>query len=239
MDFWRCLRRDRGRWDERNQVILEKIKSIRPKRMLDVGCGCGRFTVQIAPFCEEITAIDASEVWLKQAEHELKLSNVTFFHMDARNLSLPDKSFDAVMSRASLHHIDRWQTALDHMLRVSREWVLIEEPFDDLRSESRKNTYDVQQFFLELQNEIGYAHFNHIDPSAIQRHLEAKGLSVETQIKRSENRLDFNDYFGPIEVFAQKSQRREQWLERYAKLKDEYAHRDFIEPDTALFTVHL
>ncbi|HLE12978.1 MAG: hypothetical protein A2504_17810 [Bdellovibrionales bacterium RIFOXYD12_FULL_39_22] len=220
-------------------MILNRIASIKPHHLLDVGCGCGNFTAQIAPYCKFITAIDTSDVWLKRAQNEQKLSNVKFEKMDAQDISFQGKTFDVVISRATLHHVNRWQQAIDHMLRVSKNRVLIEEPFDDLRSESRKNTYDVQQFFLELQNEIGYSHFNHIEPKLVSEYLKNKGVQFEMEIKKSDDQLDFNDHFGPFDSFVQKSSRKEEWIERYSRLKEKYAAKEFTAPDTILFSIFL
>lgn len=218
-------------------MLLDHLIKIKPQNLLDVGCGCGNFTSKIAPHCKKIHAIDTSEVWIQRAQNEQRISNVHFELMNAKNITFPDNSFDVVISRSTLHHIDDWKKVIDHMLRVSQNLILIEEPFDDLRSISRQNTYDVQQFFLELQNEIGYSHYNHIQPHEISAYLNSKNISFETKIKLSDEQIDFYDYFGPFDVFIQKSSRKEEWIERYEKLKKQYADKEFTGPDTILYII--
>lgn len=51
-------------------MILEKLQSIMPQRLLDIGCGCGDFTKEISPYCKQITGIDKYEVIVERARNQ-------------------------------------------------------------------------------------------------------------------------------------------------------------------------
>jgi tRNA (uracil-5-)-methyltransferase TRM9 len=72
-------------------------------RVLDIGCGNGRFYPLLAERNVDYTGIDNS-VGLLAIAHE-QHPFVTFMHGDATKLPFPDRSFDTVFSFAVLHHI--------------------------------------------------------------------------------------------------------------------------------------
>lgn len=80
------------------------------KRILDIGCGNGIATVELARFAEHVVGIDISPETVKIAEqHSKRLgfeSRTTFTVMDAENLTFAPGSFDIVSVRGVLHHLD-------------------------------------------------------------------------------------------------------------------------------------
>jgi SAM-dependent methyltransferase len=65
-----------------------------PARVLDLGCGAGRTTIDLAQRGYEMVAIDLADRLLDEAlRHAPELD---FRHMDATDLAFPDASFDAV-----------------------------------------------------------------------------------------------------------------------------------------------
>ncbi|MHB8156317.1 MAG: class I SAM-dependent methyltransferase [Desulfocucumaceae bacterium] len=213
-------------------MLIKHIKKIKPENVLDVGCGCGSFTVKIAPYCKHITAIDSSQPLIDRCKKENQLPNVDFVRMDAGNIEYPDNSFDLVLERASLHHILEWRAVLDEMTRFSSKDVCIEEPIDDPRNEEKRNTIAAQDLFLELQKEIGYPHYKHHAPEALLEYFTLRGMEYESQIVMSDQSIEFVEYFAQFELFAEKSQRKEYWLERLAGLKNELKGGKLSENDT-------
>jgi SAM-dependent methyltransferase len=217
-------------------MLLEKIKELSPKKALDIGCGCGSFTASFAPYCGEVTAIDHSPGLIERCMREHALPNVTYRCVDARRLKLPDKGFDLVCERASLHHIKEWKQALDEMARVSSRHVLLEEPVDDPRSLAKRNTIAAHQFFLEVQEEAGYPHFAHLQPVELEQRLHAMGLDFTIEFARSDNPVDIEEYFEPFERFAGVTARKEYWMTRLFQFKRSVAGAGLVESDT-LFVV--
>jgi len=82
--------------------LLYLLEAKPNEQILDIGCGTGHLTAQIAATGARVTGIDRSPEMIEQARAAYPA--ITFELMDARELSFPDK-FDAVFSNAVLHWI--------------------------------------------------------------------------------------------------------------------------------------
>lgn len=96
-------------YDEKHAFVWEKAKGVvellapRPgERILDVGCGTGHLTAEIAATGAIVTGVDRSPEMI--AEAKAKHPGIEFGVRDARELSF-DRQFDAVFSNAALHWI--------------------------------------------------------------------------------------------------------------------------------------
>ena len=86
------------------QVFKDKLFALsgNDKRVLDVGCADGRFTLSIASYFQNITAIDLSTGMLEAArklQQEKAVKNVNFEEQNAKKTTFPDGAFDLVYSR--------------------------------------------------------------------------------------------------------------------------------------------
>jgi SAM-dependent methyltransferase len=212
-------------------LILKRITSLKPVNVLDVGCGCGGFTVQLSPFCGRITAIDFSLALIDRCKRENQKTNIDYMCMDGRSIDFPDGSFDLVLERTSLHHILEWEKALEEMIRVSSKYILVQEPMDDPRSEEKRNTIRAQELLLELQREVGYPHFKYIPLSSLIAHMQKRDVSIETSVTRRDEPLDFDEYFSSFGDFAEKSSRKEYWLKRLQSLRQKLDGRMLCKED--------
>ena len=90
------------------------------KNVLDLGCGGGHVTYQIAPFAEQVTAYDITpemvDLVVNQSQ-EKGLNNVVGQVGGAESLHFQDESFDCVISRYSAHH---WQSVTQAMREIHR-----------------------------------------------------------------------------------------------------------------------
>ena len=195
-------------------MLIKKIQSIKPKNVLDIGCGCGEFTKEISTYCSHITAIDSSERLIERCKKENNMANIEYMCMDGRNTGFPDKSFDCVVERATLHHMTGWDKAIDEMLRLSNKYVLITEPIDDERSTEKRNLNEAQDLFLELQHEAGFEHYNHIKKEALQEYFKSYKLKYECMLEKYDDIIEFDKYFCMYEHFAEKTSRKDYWLNR-------------------------
>lgn len=71
--------------------------------VLDVGCGIGRPTIELASFCKKIIGIDSDKRMLEKAKERGKShKNLEFHQMDALSLQFPAAYFDVTYSTFNL-----------------------------------------------------------------------------------------------------------------------------------------
>ncbi|MCL2671284.1 MAG: GNAT family N-acetyltransferase [Clostridiales bacterium] len=86
--------------------ILSRALALRPRRVLDLGCGTGRLTKVLYDAGIEITGVDFSENMIAVAKS--KMPSARFFLHDIRNGFPPEieqERFDCVISTYSSHHL--------------------------------------------------------------------------------------------------------------------------------------
>jgi SAM-dependent methyltransferase len=118
----------------RNDIALPDLGSA---RVLDAGCGGGRYSVAWHLLgAREVVGVDLSEPGLADARARvaaMKLDGVTFQRADVVELPLSSDSFDIVFSNGVLHHTRDWQRGIRNLVRVLKPgglgWLyLIENP---------------------------------------------------------------------------------------------------------------
>ncbi|CAO3595502.1 unnamed protein product [Absidia cylindrospora] len=89
-------------------TILAKLNAQSHERILDLGCGSGELTNDLAGQCAQVVGIDASENMINKAIHIQQHKNTEYHVVDGQDLSswlisenIPP--FDAVFSSAALH----------------------------------------------------------------------------------------------------------------------------------------
>lgn len=178
-------------------IIAEKVKKM---AILDVGCGRGRLTFNIAPYAKKIVGIDLSKKEVDAAKKYAavnNISNVEFIHGDAEkvdylsltneldmvvsNLCMSDliikRSYDALQKRRLLiftaFHIDQWKETK----QIS--------PF----------SYD-EDYIKMVLNHIGF---------------EIEHITVEKDIIRFKNLKDALDFFQKNKKLMEKFKTDERW----------------------------
>ena len=94
-----------GIWGRRVALFRDLLKGP-DMRVLEIGCGTGLFTAELAATGQHITAIDISPELLVQARKRVAAGNVVFAVENAYATSFPDACFDAIVGSSSLHHLD-------------------------------------------------------------------------------------------------------------------------------------
>ena len=87
------------------------------ERILDVGCGTGQLTAEIAHLGAEVMGIDASPEMVATARQNF--SQLRFEVADVTGLSF-DSEFDAVVSNAALHWVRDRQAAIASIARAMK-----------------------------------------------------------------------------------------------------------------------
>lgn len=94
------------------------LEWLRGRTVLDAGCGMGRHARQIAPFAEEVIALDFSEAIDEAARNVADQANVHCVQADLTELPVADEAFDFVFSMGVLHHLDDTDGALRGLVRA-------------------------------------------------------------------------------------------------------------------------
>lgn len=91
--------------------------SPRPRRVLDLGCGSGRWDVPVAPRVEELVLADASDAALAVAKRNVGAANVSFVQCTPDTLPFSDGYFDLIFSLGVLHHLPDTAAAISSLQR--------------------------------------------------------------------------------------------------------------------------
>ncbi|SHN77108.1 class I SAM-dependent methyltransferase [Chitinophaga sp. CF418] len=97
---------------EYGNSLIEWLQPKEGESILDLGCGTGELTSQIAASGAKVTGLDASSSMIASAQEHYP--DITFKVGDATNFSLPE-TFDAVFTNATLHWIRQQEKALDRI----------------------------------------------------------------------------------------------------------------------------
>lgn len=112
----------RGRWiGETEFRLVSRLLGLRSgETILDVGCGSGYFTRRFAENThgENVTGLDADSSMLAFARK--RDSRQHYVEGDAQALPFPNRSFDDVISVATLCFVENERLALAEILRVTR-----------------------------------------------------------------------------------------------------------------------
>jgi len=95
-------------------------------KALDVGCGDGFFTKLLADIQSEVTGIDNSDAYLREARENIgNIGNIRFVRGDVDELPIGDNSVDLVWSAHSMHSYPDVKKALREFRRVLRPGGLL------------------------------------------------------------------------------------------------------------------
>jgi trans-aconitate methyltransferase len=97
--------------------LLELLEAKASEHILDLGCGTGHLTSQIAATGARVVGIDKSPEMIQQARE--KYPALRFEVMDAREIPFPEQ-FDAVFSNATLHWITEPERVITGIAKVLR-----------------------------------------------------------------------------------------------------------------------
>ncbi|WP_156727712.1 methyltransferase domain-containing protein [Streptomyces apocyni] len=96
---------DEGFTQAERDFVLSKVRA--GQKVLDMGCGTGRFTVPMAEAGVQVTGLDISRAMLDVTEAKLSARGLSgdLYEGDMAHLPFEDNSFDVVTSMLALMHI--------------------------------------------------------------------------------------------------------------------------------------
>jgi len=105
------------RWARRVKMLSSHLKP--GMTVLELGCGSGSFTRELARSGADVIAIDVSPELLEIARANCSAPNVRYEIQNAYSLSYPEARFDSVVGSSVLHHLEI-KEALCDVYRVLR-----------------------------------------------------------------------------------------------------------------------
>lgn len=110
--------------------VLNNIKHIKPKNVLEIGCGPGFNSFEFAKNTELLVAFDISQNIriANKYKDQAKIGNIEFLLCDARYMPFRDNSFDLVYAGQVLEHIPNVEKAIEEIWRVSGKYSLVDVP---------------------------------------------------------------------------------------------------------------
>ena len=92
---------------EKYERTLQALEGRRFDKALEAGCSIGVFTAMLAPYCDELLAVDASEKAIALARE--RLAGTPDVRVERRTLpeETPDGPFDLVVVSEILYYLDR------------------------------------------------------------------------------------------------------------------------------------
>ena len=124
------------------EAVLRALDPAEDRRVLEIACGTGRFTVLLAERGADVVGLDISSAMMAQGREKARQSGVTdrveFMRGDAARLPFPDDHFDAVFAMRFFHLADTPAKFLAEMCRVSKERVF----FDTFNDRSARVIYN-------------------------------------------------------------------------------------------------
>ena len=117
----------RIRWARRVKMLSSHLKP--GMTVLELGCGTGSFTRELARSGADVVAIDVSPELLEMAKANCSAPNVQYQIQNAYALTYSEGTFDSVVGSSVLHHLEI-EAALRKIYRVlkPRGTILLTEP---------------------------------------------------------------------------------------------------------------
>lgn len=160
-------------------LMVEAVRSRPEAVVLDMGCGGGHVSFQVAPHVAKVVAYDLSAEMLAVVAAEAGrrgLGNVVTQQGAAQTLPCPDASFDVVITRYSCHHWQDMAAGLKQMRRVLKPGGIA--LFMDVLSPG-KPLLDTWLQSIELLRDP--SHVRNASPAQWRRLLAEAGFSITAE----------------------------------------------------------
>lgn len=96
------------------QLVFKHLDPVKGQKLLDIGCGTGQYSIELARVGLEVTGIDSSEHMLAYAQkksQELKL-NARFIEVDSQEFDYEKSYYDKVICVLALEYFTNPQKVL-------------------------------------------------------------------------------------------------------------------------------
>lgn len=135
-------------------AMTELVPDVEGKRVLDAGCGCGRYAEWLLDEGADVVALDASEEMVERARERVgDRANVYRADMERSLDVADDDEFDGVVSGLSLHYVEDWRQVFAEFARVLRPGGFLafstHHPLDDYVVAEDVSYFEIEQERME------------------------------------------------------------------------------------------
>lgn len=188
------------------EEFLDKVESSIPLKdavVLEIGCGWGSRSFEIAKRCASLVAIDPSEEALGHAVELHSAKNIEYKKGSGEKLEFADKSFDIVMFTLSLHHvpIPEMAAAIEEAIRVTKSggcivflepagkgtFFIAERTFDACDGDERK---EIAMAYYSILNCKGYTEVAEIFDETVFRFDSTQDFIESLGVKKGVENLE-------------------------------------------------
>lgn len=165
-------------WNEHFARYAFAARLARGRRVLEVACGAGYGSAELAHLARHVTATDVAEEAVEYAREHYQLPNLTFETAPATALPYPDASFDLVVAFEVIEHLTDHRALLSEARRLLAPGgqLVVSTPnrvyYEETRRLSGPNPFHTHEFdYREFHAELS-AFFPHV-AFFLQNHTEA------------------------------------------------------------------
>lgn len=182
-------------WAEHLARYAYASRFAKDAHVLDIGCGTGYGTAEMAQHAKDATGVDLSPEAIAYARQHYPLANTTFLAASATALPFPGASFDVITAFEVIEHLRDWQTLLQEARRSLHPGgvFLVSTPnklyYGESRAAEGPNPFHAHEFtFAEFRDALS-AVFPRIE-ILLQNRLEAQAFYPHATFTPVDAQLD-------------------------------------------------
>ena len=164
-------------------------------RVLDLGCGAGYGTAELAGRARSATGIDLAPEAIAHASSAYPQANISFVPASVTAVPFRDGCFDLITAFEVIEHLDNWRTLLSESRRLLHPHgvFLVSTPnkeyYTDSRGASGPNPFHTHEFEFDEFRSVLAEFFPHCTV-LLQNHLEAFAFYQPAGDSSLEGRMD-------------------------------------------------
>ena len=142
-------------------TTLELIGDVQAKRVLDLGCGTGRYCALLAERGASVVGLDPSPQMLERAKQKaVVLGEIDLYCGTIDKMDFPNDHFDLVVSALALSHLPELKSTLQESVRVLKRggWMII----SDIHPYWPVSGHNYVEFFDETGQEYRIPEYPHL-----------------------------------------------------------------------------
>lgn len=180
-------------------------------QVLEVATGPGHVARGFASACDTVIGIDLTKAPVEIAEQKRRdndIENAHFVRGDAECLPFDDNTFDTVVSRLALHHLETPEVALQEMGRVCRPNGVVAA--DDIIVSEHPERAQYQNEFERIRDP---SHVRALPLSELIDLLAICGLEI-TNVRTNTLIQDFDDWIDTAQTPKQRATKAREMIKR-------------------------